>query len=133
MADACKSDNEHSGSVKYREFLTSCGPVSFAGKNLLHGVCVCTYFGSFRFPLLLPVCLHLISNPQFPLSTVTSYVNLQPSVPQNVRATNSLHIYNTGKTQRHCECGLYCSCLPFVTAAGQASTQPDSTAFCSGQ
>jgi hypothetical protein len=95
VADAFKCGNEPSGTIKYREFFTRWRPVSFAGKNLLHEVCVSTYFGSFPFPSLQPVCLRLISNPQFALSTVTSYVNLQRSVPQNVRVTNPLHIYNT--------------------------------------
>ena len=79
---------------KYQELLASWGPDIFLGRSLIRGVCVWTYVGSFRFPLLLPVCLHQISNPQLALPTVMSYVNLQLAVPQNLRLTNSLHIYN---------------------------------------
>ena len=30
--------DEHSGSINGRNFLSSCGPVSFSGRTLLHGV-----------------------------------------------------------------------------------------------
>ena len=38
MADACEYGNEPSGSIKCRNFLTSCNPVSFSRRTLHHGV-----------------------------------------------------------------------------------------------
>ena len=38
MAGASECGNEPSGSIKRREFLASCKPVSFSVRALLHGV-----------------------------------------------------------------------------------------------
>jgi hypothetical protein len=38
VAEACECGNEHSGSVKSGNFLTSCKPVSFSRRTLHHGV-----------------------------------------------------------------------------------------------
>ena len=38
MAGTCECSNEPSGSIKWGNFLTSCKPVSFSRRTLLHGV-----------------------------------------------------------------------------------------------
>ena len=38
MAGTCEFGNEPSGSIKVENFLTSCKPVSFSRRTVLHGV-----------------------------------------------------------------------------------------------
>jgi hypothetical protein len=38
VAGTCECGNEPSGSIDYRNFLTSCKPVNFSRRSVLHGV-----------------------------------------------------------------------------------------------
>ena len=52
MAGTCKCDNEPSSTVKCREFLPRCEPVSFSRRTLLHGISITLDFTVYFQPVV---------------------------------------------------------------------------------